>query len=42
LDGENALGTVPLSSGVAILSISTLSPGGHTLTAVYNGDDNYE
>jgi hypothetical protein len=42
LDGENTLGTVSLRSGVATFNMSTLSPGRHTLTAVYNGDDNYE
>ncbi|HEY4008765.1 MAG TPA: Ig-like domain repeat protein, partial [Acidobacteriaceae bacterium] len=41
-DGLSALSTVPLSvQGTAILSISTLAVGSHTLTATYNGDANY-
>ena len=41
-DGSTVLGTVSLTGGVATYSTSALSAGGHTLTAVYNGDDNYQ
>jgi RHS repeat-associated protein len=37
-DGTTALGTVPLSSGVAKFTISTLPIAIHLMTAVYNGD----
>jgi hypothetical protein len=39
LDGGNALGTVALDgSGRAVLTVNELGLGGHTLTAVYDGD----
>ena len=38
LDGVNALGTATLSSGTAVLAVSNLAVGSHTLTAVYSGD----
>jgi hypothetical protein len=39
MDGSSTLGSaVPLSNGVASLSINTLSVGSHSLTAVYSGD----
>jgi hypothetical protein len=41
LDGTTVLGTAPLdASGVAMLSISALVPGAHTLHARYTGDSN--
>jgi sugar lactone lactonase YvrE/predicted secreted protein len=41
LDGATVLGTAHLNAaGTASFSISTLSLGQHTLTAVYNGDTN--
>jgi hypothetical protein len=41
-DGATVLGTVSLTSGAATMSSSTLSAGVHTVTAVYNGDSNYQ
>jgi len=38
LDGATALGSATLASGTATLAVSTLSPGGHSITAVYSGD----
>jgi len=35
------LGTSPLSSGTALLTISTLTPGTRSIAAVYNGDSNF-
>ncbi|MFD5114381.1 beta strand repeat-containing protein, partial [Streptomyces sp. NPDC058391] len=40
-DGATLLGTSPLTGGVATLSVSTLSVGSHSLTAVYSGDPNF-
>src|SRR5271165_4046907 len=40
LDGTTDLGTVPLSGGIASLSISTLTVGSHNITAAYGGDAN--
>jgi len=40
-DGVVQLGTVSLSSGQAVLAISTLAGGAHTITATYNGDPNF-
>jgi sugar lactone lactonase YvrE len=37
-DGSTSLGTVPVTAGAASLSISSLAPGAHSLTAVYSGD----
>ena len=37
-DGTTMLGTMPLSSGVATLSTSTLAVGSHTISAAYGGD----
>ena len=37
-DGNTALGTAPLTAGVASLSRSTLSLGPHTITFTYNPD----
>jgi hypothetical protein len=39
-DASNTLGTGSLSGGAATLSVSTLSIGAHSLTAVYAGDAN--
>ncbi len=42
LDGANTLGSSPLdASGVATLSVSTLSVGAHTLSASYAGDGSF-
>jgi hypothetical protein len=40
IDGS-AAGTVALSGGVAALTTSSLSVGSHTITASYDGDDNF-
>jgi hypothetical protein len=40
LDGSTVLGTVAVSGGSAALSLSTLSAGAHSITAVYGGDGN--
>ena len=37
-DGADVLGTAPLILGAATYAVSTLSPGSHSITAVYNGD----
>jgi len=37
-DGSTNLGTQPVSSGSATLSVSTLSLGDHSITAIYSGD----
>ncbi|HZV06696.1 MAG TPA: Ig-like domain repeat protein [Gemmataceae bacterium] len=39
-DGTTILGTGQLSGGMATFSISTLSVGNHSITAVYGGDTN--
>jgi hypothetical protein len=39
-DGSTALGTSPIASGVASISLTTLAVGTHSLTAVYGGDSN--
>jgi hypothetical protein len=41
LDGATALGTVTITGGTAALSLSVLSVGAHSITAVYSGDANY-
>ena len=41
-DGANTLATVPLNAGIATYNTSALVAGSHTLTAVYNGDNNYQ
>jgi RHS repeat-associated protein len=38
MDGATTIGTAPLSSGVASLTLSTLAGGSHSLSAVYAGD----
>ncbi len=40
-DGSNSLGSASLSGNRAILPISSLSLGLHTITAVYGGDSNF-
>lgn len=40
-DGVTPLSTVPLYDGFAILSISSLAPGAHNITAVYNGSPSF-
>ena len=40
-DGTTSLGSGTLSSGVATLTTSSLTIGGHTITAFYNGDLHY-
>lgn len=39
-DGATALATVSLSGSTAVLKISSLGTGAHSITAVYNGDGN--
>jgi hypothetical protein len=41
LDGRTVLGTVPIVSGQAQFTTSTLSAGTHSIHALYNGDKNY-
>jgi hypothetical protein len=40
-DGTTLLQTVPVTSGVASFSYSTLAAGVHTITAFYSGDPNF-
>src|SRR5207253_8687605 len=40
-DGATALATNTLSSGQATFTTSSLSVASHTITAVYNGDANF-
>jgi len=41
-DGNRSLGTAPLdANGIAALRINTLTPGAHSLTAVYAGDGKF-
>jgi VCBS repeat-containing protein len=41
-DGSNTLGTASLnSSAQAFYATATLSPGSHSITAIYNGDANF-
>ncbi len=41
-DLATPIGTGTLAGGQAVLAISTLPAGTHTITAVYNGDANYQ
>jgi hypothetical protein len=41
LDGTTLLGTAPVVGNTASLTISTLSPGTHSITSVYSGDANF-
>jgi hypothetical protein len=40
-DGATSLGNVALSGGTASLTIATLAPGTHPITASYGGDGNF-
>ena len=40
-EGSKVLGTAPVSSGKATLSLPVLTVGKHSLTATYNGDGTY-
>jgi N-acetylneuraminic acid mutarotase len=40
LDSTTPLGTLTLAGGSAVLTLSTLTVGAHSITAVYNGDAN--
>jgi hypothetical protein len=40
-DGSILLGSEVLSNGIATFTTSTLSAGGHSIVATYNGDTNY-
>jgi Glycoside hydrolase family 44/Bacterial Ig-like domain (group 3) len=37
-DGSTAIGSVPLATGKGVITVSTLSVGSHSITAVYSGD----
>jgi hypothetical protein len=42
LDGKTPIGSpVPLSAGIASLSVNSLSTGSHTLRTIYSGDADY-
>jgi len=41
MDGSTILTTAPVINGVAVFTTSDLSPGTHTITAIYNGDTNF-
>jgi hypothetical protein len=41
VNDQTVLGTVPLNSGEASLQTAALSPGPHTITALYSGDASY-
>jgi autotransporter-associated beta strand protein len=41
-DGQTALGTVVLSGGIAALDVTGLSIGGHSITATYTGDGDFD
>jgi len=41
LDGATAIGTVALSGGSAVLAVSNLAVGSHSLTASYGGAASY-
>jgi hypothetical protein len=41
LDGNTSLGLVPLKRGLATLSTKSLSPGLHSLTAIFIGSDSF-
>lgn len=40
-DGTTVLGTSPLTGSTAMFSTSTLAPGSHSLTATYDGNDDF-
>ncbi|MCU1323157.1 MAG: repeat containing protein [Acidobacteriaceae bacterium] len=39
-DGTAVIGSATLNAGVAVFTISTLSPAGHPISALYSGDSN--
>jgi hypothetical protein len=41
LDGNTPLGTANLNGGIAVLGVSTLTVGSHSITATYSGDGNF-
>ena len=41
LDGATVLGSVPVSSGTAVLSVPSFSAGTHSITGTYSGDATY-
>ena len=41
VDGQISLGSVAVSAGSAALTTQTLTAGSHTISAVYNGDNNF-
>ena len=41
-DGSTSLGSVTLSGGTATMSTTSLAVGQHSISAVYNGDSNFE
>jgi len=41
LDGTTSIGSGTLHTGTATLTVTTLSGGGHSITANYSGDSNY-
>jgi hypothetical protein len=41
-DNGQPLATITVANGKAVLTTTTLKVGDHTITAVYNGDGNYE
>jgi hypothetical protein len=41
LDGTNPIGSTGLSGGVAVIAISKLSLGAHSITASYSGDSSF-
>jgi YVTN family beta-propeller protein len=40
-DGTTAIGTATIVNGVATLSVTGFTPGNHTITAIYSGDENH-
>jgi hypothetical protein len=40
LDGATVVGTVPVSGGVAVLTVTSFAAGTHSITATYSGDAN--
>lgn len=41
-DGDQLLGTVPLASGIASISVVSLEAGSHDISATYSGDQNFQ
>lgn len=40
-DGATTIGSSPLAAGTALLTTSTLTPGNHSVAAIYAGDANF-